>query len=227
MTWTSSDGSVSLRVGDCLERMAEIPDDSVDCVVMDPPWPEGYWENADALFAAAVAEMPRLTKRLVVHLGCDSDPRFLRHVPSSLPFLRVCWLEYVRPHYKGRLLYTGDVAYVFGAPPLVKDGQFLMPGKLTSTQSYREDIEHPCPRQISFVRWLVKWFGGAGPVLDPFIGSGTTAVAAVLEGFRCVGIDNNAEYITIAQERVERAILVREHGSDGAAAIEDGQGVLL
>ena len=41
-------------------------------------------------------------------------------------------------------------------------------------------------------------------VLDPFIGSGTTAVAALLEGRQYVGIDLSEEYCRLAQERVAR-----------------------
>ena len=41
-----------------------------------------------------------------------------------------------------------------------------------------------------------------GLILDPFIGSGSTAKAAVREGFRCIGIDQSAEYLAIAQGRI-------------------------
>ena len=40
-------------------------------------------------------------------------------------------------------------------------------------------------------------------MLDPFMGSGTTLVAALEEGFRCVGIELTPEYVEIAQKRLE------------------------
>ncbi|KKN15061.1 hypothetical protein LCGC14_0989940 [marine sediment metagenome] len=87
---------------------------------------------------------------------------------------------------------------------------------------------HPTVKPVALMRWLVRLVTPPGGlIVDPFIGSGTTAVAAVHEGFRCIGIDNNAEYLATAQERVERANLEREHGPEGADAVEDGQGVLL
>ena len=83
---------------------------------------------------------------------------------------------------------------------------------------------HPTVKPVDLMRWLVRLVTPPGGlILDPFIGSGTTAAAAVLEGFRCIGIDNNAEYLATAQQRVERAIVEREHGKDGADAIEAGQ----
>ena len=63
-------------------------------------------------------------------------------------------------------------------------------------------------------------------VLDPFVGSGTTCVVAVEEGRDSIGIDLNPDYIAMAQARVERAQREREHGVEGAALVEAGQGVL-
>jgi site-specific DNA-methyltransferase (adenine-specific) len=39
-------------------------------------------------------------------------------------------------------------------------------------------------------------------VLDPFLGSGTTGIAAKLEGFDFIGIEKEAEYIKIAEARI-------------------------
>lgn len=41
-----------------------------------------------------------------------------------------------------------------------------------------------------------------GLVLDPFLGSGTTAIAALEEGFRCIGIEKEPEYMKIAEARL-------------------------
>ena len=53
------------------------------------------------------------------------------------------------------------------------------------------------------MRYLIKLFIGKGDVvLDPFLGSGTTHIAADLEGVKCIGIDAEKEYLEIAQARV-------------------------
>ena len=46
-----------------------------------------------------------------------------------------------------------------------------------------------------------------GIVLDPFMGSGSTGKAAVLEGFRFIGIEMEEEYIEIAKARIAHAIM--------------------
>lgn len=53
------------------------------------------------------------------------------------------------------------------------------------------------------MRWLVRLITPPGGiVLDPFTGSGTTGMAATLEGFAFVGIEQDAEYIEIARRRI-------------------------
>jgi len=46
-----------------------------------------------------------------------------------------------------------------------------------------------------------------GIILDPFMGSGSTGKAAILEGFDFIGIEREAEYLKIAEARIEKANL--------------------
>lgn len=179
-----------------------------DVVITDPVWPNAVAELAGSdrpyeLFAEVAALFPAITRRVVVHLGCDSDPRFLTAVPAALPFFRVCWLEYVRPHYKGRLLYTSDIAYVYGEPPPSRPGAHVMPGKTLQNDAQKRVAGHPCARQPQHVRWLVNWFA-RGLVVDPFMGSGTTIEAARACGYSSVGIEVSEAFCEIAAMRLER-----------------------
>jgi DNA modification methylase len=65
---------------------------------------------------------------------------------------------------------------------------------------------HPTVKPLALIRWLVRLVCPPGGVcLDPFLGSGTTALACSLEGRACVGIEREAEYVDIARRRVEAA----------------------
>ncbi len=182
---------------DCREVLPTLPE--ADAIITDPVWPDNrstffaHIIDPTQLFAEAAAQFR--AKRLVVQLGCDSDPRFLIGVPRRFPFLRVCWLTYPRPSYKGRLLYTGDVAYAYGEWPIAKPGRAVIGGECISTRadyintntkpakqkSYGMRGEgvtmHPAPRRTQHVLWLVSTFCD-GLVIDPFCGSGTTLWAA-------------------------------------------------
>jgi DNA modification methylase len=63
---------------------------------------------------------------------------------------------------------------------------------------------HPTVKPIDVMRWLVRLVTPpGGVVLDPFTGSGTTGCAAMVEGFRFVGVEQNAEdYLAIARARI-------------------------
>ena len=62
---------------------------------------------------------------------------------------------------------------------------------------------HPTVKPIALMRWLCRLVTPPnGLVLDPFNGSGSTGCAAVLEGFRYIGCELEAEYVEIARRRI-------------------------
>jgi len=57
------------------------------------------------------------------------------------------------------------------------------------------------------MRWLIRLVTPPGGiVLDPFAGSGSTLVAAVIEGRTCVGIEREAKYVEIIRGRLSQAL---------------------
>jgi DNA modification methylase len=65
---------------------------------------------------------------------------------------------------------------------------------------------HPVPKPVGWMRWLVALTTRRGEtVLDPFMGSGTTGVAAVEQGRMFYGIERERKYFDIACERIARA----------------------
>ena len=64
-------------------------------------------------------------------------------------------------------------------------------------------IGHPAPFPVALPRRLIELYTYQGDlILDPFLGSGTTAVAAVETGRHYVGFDTEEQYINLAEERV-------------------------
>jgi len=62
---------------------------------------------------------------------------------------------------------------------------------------------HSAVFPVALPEWFIKLFTQAGDVvLDPFLGSGTTAIAAIQQGRQYVGIEMNPEYCQLAQERI-------------------------
>ena len=67
--------------------------------------------------------------------------------------------------------------------------------------------KHPTVKPLDFTRRIIRNSSRENQViLDPFMGSGTSIVAALLEGRNAIGIEINKEYFNIAQKRIENEI---------------------
>jgi len=68
---------------------------------------------------------------------------------------------------------------------------------------------HPTVKPVDLFRWIVRLVGGQpgeGVILDPFMGSGTTGIAAVKEGFEFIGIEREVDFARIAEARITDAV---------------------
>jgi hypothetical protein len=140
---------ITIYHGDCRELISETKPDSI---ITDPVWPGAKRQipGRDApydLFDSVMRQLPPSLKRLAVQLGCNTNPNLLSSVPLEL--FRIAWLEYSCPGKYGRLLYTGDVGYLFGIPPKSKPGKHLIPGKVMHITNSEPRYDHPCPRALT------------------------------------------------------------------------------
>ena len=64
---------------------------------------------------------------------------------------------------------------------------------------------HPTVKPLSLMRWLVRLVTPpGGTVLEPFAGSGTTVEACIVEGFQCIAIEREADYLPLIRQRIDR-----------------------
>lgn len=213
---------VTIYHGDCRDIMPSI---SAESLVTDPVWPncEHVFPGIDAWEMLRSALACAQVRRLAIQLGCNSDPRFLTAVPATWPYLRTCYLEYAVVGYLGRIMRDAEVAFVFGDAPDSKPGARVMPGRTIATRSNFDKgwsnkgrsadavnqavtkMSHPTKRLLQHVRWLCKWFGG-NSIIDPFVGSGTTLLAAKSLGIPVIGIEIEERYCEIAANRMSQEV---------------------
>jgi hypothetical protein len=143
--------------------------------------------------------------RAVVVLRCDSDPRFLCAVPDALPFFRSIQLTYAVPMYLGQVLGGDETAYWFGAPIAKVSGRMVVPGRGPVAQpGSRPPNGHPMSRAQVHFDWLAWWCSDEGEtIVDPFMGSGTSGVAALRAGRRFLGIEIEPRFFDLACRRIE------------------------
>ena len=92
------------------------------------------------------------------------------------------------------------------APPIKPLGNDV----LNFTQKIYKDTNglHKWPKPIELYNFLVaRWTRERDIVLEPFLGSGTTIVAAVNLGRRAIGVEIDQKYFDISCKRIERALL--------------------
>ena len=81
----------------------------------------------------------------------------------------------------------------------------VYPNNVLHLATESSNKSHSAVFPVALPSWFIKLFTApGGVVLDPFIGSGTTAVAALTLGRRFVGIDINEEYVRLSQERLAK-----------------------
>ena len=155
----------------------------------------------------------KLRNRIVWHFksGVNCQRRFSRRHESILWFTKrddyMFNLDPVRVArlYPAKLHRAGKrKGQTFGSPLGKNPGDvWIIPNV---QNNHPEKTEHPCQFPVGLVETLILSLTSKGDlVVDPFIGSGTTAVASVLHERRCAGSDKMKKYIEIAKRRVEQA----------------------
>lgn len=207
-----------IEQGDCLELMKNIPDKSIDLIVTDPPYGKkadkgtngfgsaknrkykGGWDNKIPE-KTVFDEMFRVAKNIIIFGG----NYFAHYLPPSnhwifwdkkgdIPF-KNCFAD-------GELIYT-----TFKKP--VKRIVFKQQGFITDSKDERF---HPTQKPSELIQLLIEQYSSPGDIiLDPFLGGGTTAVAAVNTHRHYIGFELSEEFFDIACKRldeVERAVNV-------------------
>ena len=65
---------------------------------------------------------------------------------------------------------------------------------------------HPTQKPVALMKWCIDQVGNPETILDPFMGSGTTGVAAIQLGRKFIGIEREPKYFDIACKRIEQAV---------------------
>ena len=192
-------------VGDCLEFLRELPDGCVDAVVTDPPYGVGLkcaegTPPDDEYPLNALRECLRVSHGPVLAFGAASV-RCLEAALSLKPDRMLVW------HPSFTLSKTSSNGMFWRWHPLwawrlPKKQDALWSDVLTDNCDGHNWWNHPATKPESLMAKVVD--ATEGSILDPFLGSGTTAVVCERLGRRWIGCEINPEYVAIAEKRIER-----------------------
>ena len=195
--------SVDLRLGDCVEVMRTLPDGCVDLICTDPPYPKEY----EYLYGAMAKEAKRVLRRggsLVTLCGHSQLPRVINDIGE---YLKWRWIvKYDHTSY-ARLSMGILVSW---KPMLWFVNEVLSPRRCVVDKVDRvprsKSSGHPWEQATDYALWAIDNLTDEGQtVLDPFVGSGTAAIAAMMRNRNCIGIEIDPGYFAIAQRRIAQA----------------------
>ncbi len=227
-------------LGDCIELLPKLPENSVDLIATDPPYEINFegneWDAKGFLnWNLLTKEFNRILKptgNLIVFQGWSNV--MLTHTEISALFTLKNWIIYDR--IKGRGAKTNLVSTREDILWYVKDEKTHTYNKISSTilkktggtigrkngNRYRalsnvwtdvspivpwskERVKHPTQKPLMLMDRIVQVFSNEGDaVLDPFAGSGTTAVSSIQCNRKYICFENKKEYFDIMEKRIRK-----------------------
>jgi DNA modification methylase len=206
---------VTLYLGDCREILPTLP--KVDAVVTDPPYgikrDLGMGVKGYDGFGNGIMRVPR---RYVGSWDHDApSPEVLKLLLAVAP-IHIIWGG---NYFANQLPRSAKWLWwdKLNTMPSYSDGEMAWTSiEGTSTKKFtyngsglmarEKDREHPTQKPIELMRWCLQLIPSADVCLDPFMGSGTTGVAAVKLGRKFIGIEIEPKYFDIACRRISEAL---------------------
>ena len=181
-------GDATLYLGDAREILPTIG--KVDAVVTDPPYPD---------FLAAEFRFDEDAIKAALDLPCHQFVFWSATAPFPLDFSAIhVWHKpngQSVKHYERIFERSGGVSCkVFRTAAILPN----------YTQYAHECVDHPTQKPLKLIARLIDQTD-AQTILDPFMGSGTTGVAALKLGRKFIGIEIEPKYFDIACKRIEEA----------------------
>lgn len=203
------ESGITIYHGDCREVLPTLS--KVDLVLADPPYGISY--DSDGSSQQGI-------QRLGSVVGDDDlfDPAFLLGFPDV--FLWGCnnfchaipprdgqWYFWDKVTQNGMKVRIAEGEYVWhkqGTKP--RAFRHLWSGAFKASESGVKSV-HPTQKPVALMKWCISLSPSTGTILDPFMGSGSTLVAAKLCGRRAIGIEIEERYAEIAANRLSQGVL--------------------
>lgn len=210
--------NVTLYLGDCREILPALT--GIDAVVTDPPYGIDVCTKGGLKARGHRPHDPKCPAHVWSPVFGDNEPfdpspwvafdkvvlwganNFASRLPDSH-----CWFVFDRKTERGadssitdcELGWTKGLSY-----KTVRMFRHMWAGFQRDSEVGEKHL-HPTQKPVALMKWCIDFFPDASSILDPFMGSGTTGIAAVSMGRQFTGIEIDPKYFDIACKRIETA----------------------
>ena len=195
-------GDATLYLADCMDVLPTL--DKVDAVITDPPY--GIGEDGGK-FRDRKGGNYRVLKKL--NWDLCRPPKEIFNAMEKIADVRMYWggnyfSDYL-PASKGWLYWNKLMGGNFS------DGELCYTSMNKSLRHFvycnkEHGKKHPTQKPVALMKWCIdQCTNNPQTILDPFMGSGTTGLAAIQMGRKFIGIEREESYFNIACERIEQA----------------------
>jgi DNA modification methylase len=200
-------GNAALYLGDCLEILPTLA--KVDAVITDPPYGinEAAGKNKSRTNLAVAVDYgnadwdrePPSIELMALVLGAGKWQALFGGNYFGLP-ASSCWLVWDK--LNGDNDFADCELCWTNWPKAVRRLAWRWNGML---RQGNEPRHHPTQKPLQVMSWVIDLCPKSDTILDPFMGSGTTGVAAMNRGKSFIGIEREPAYFEIACRRIEEA----------------------
>lgn len=205
-------GNATLYLGDCMDILPTLP--KVDAVITDPPYGMDYRPEKWKKYSGEKSEwmpihgdnqkfnpQPFLSYDDVILWGFNyySD---LLPVGALLIWDKRC-------NESGDKMYGASIESAWMKNQSGTRIKRLLHGGVVNADSVKGNNQkrvHPTQNPVGLMAWCIEQANNPQTILDPFMGSGTTGVAAIQLGRSFIGIEREPKYFDIACKRIDQAV---------------------
>lgn len=227
--------NLDLRQGDCLELMKDIPDKSVDLVIIDPPYEFANGGGGGAFGSKkrnyhklvsknqnmnsgisdfVLDELVRIMKKTNIYIWCNKNQlkQYINYFENIGCTTELLTWHKTNPVPTCNNKYLSDTEYLlyFRSGGVVIYGTYATKKKYYVSPTNKEDkkkYKHPTIKPLNIIENLIINSSKENDViLDCFMGSGTTGVACKKLNRNFIGIELDENYFEIAKKRIEERL---------------------
>jgi site-specific DNA-methyltransferase (adenine-specific)/modification methylase len=194
-------GDATLYLGDCMDILPTLP--KVDAVITDPPYGLNIaaqpFQNQRRNGAEKKDWDESAPSKLLLDEIIQKGEKAILwggnyfHLPPSR-----CWLVWHKP--------DGLPSFSRVELAWTNMDKLAVYFQWTIAATNPERVGHPTQKPLALMKWCIEQAGNPETILDPFMGSGTTGVAAIQMGQKFIGIEKDENYFELACKRIEQAV---------------------